>query len=142
MRILRRVVSITFLLAISLIFAFGSMLLAQSTPDNSCDAGGGYTGPTYRVGKDGVTAPRIIRMVDPEYTEKTRRANIQGTARLALVVDASGNPTKITVCEGLGNGLDEKATEAVQQWTFEPGTMYGKAIPVHVAVEVDFHLRK
>jgi protein TonB len=114
--------------------------LAQNTPSNPCEPFG-YTGPVYKVGKD-VTEPRIIRTVDPEYTEKARRAKIEGTIRLLLVVDADGNPTTITICEGLGNGLDEKATKAVQQWKFEPGTLHGKPVSVETAVEVDFHLHR
>jgi TonB family protein len=37
-------------------------------------------------------------------------------------------------------GLDEKAMEAVRTWKFEPARKDGVAVPVQVAVEINFHL--
>jgi protein TonB len=124
------------------ILVLGGMLFAQDAPHHSCDTGRGMTGPVYRVGKDGATAPRIIRTVEPEYTEKARQAKIQGAVLLALLVDSRGNPTMIKVSEGLGRGLDEKATEAMRQWRFEPATIHGKPVAAEICAQVDFRLQK
>ena len=142
MRILRRAVSRSFLFLV-VVFVFGINLLAQDKPDeSSCNAAGQSPGRVYRVGKDGNTAPRLIRTVDPEYTAKARQANIQGTVVLALVVDSSGNTTMIKVSQGLGSGLDEKATEAMRQWKFEPGTLHGKPVAIAMCAQVNFRLPK
>lgn len=49
-------------------------------------------------------------------------------------------PDSITVVQGLGMGLDEKAIEAVKQWHFKPAYKDGKpmGIPVTVNVQVEF----
>jgi protein TonB len=97
---------------------------------------GGYA---FRMGK-GVTPPRVIYETDPEFSEEARKAKYQGNCVLALIVDASGRPTKIRVLNALGMGLDEKAIESVKNWKFEPGKKDGRDVAVEIAVEVDFHL--
>src|SRR5580698_4552054 len=101
--------------------------------------GGGTGGGAFRPGR-GVTAPRVIYQTDPEFSEEARKAKYQGTCVLGLVVDANGHPTNIRVINALGMGLDQKAIESVKNWKFEPGQKDGHAVPVEIAVEVDFHL--
>jgi TonB family protein len=99
----------------------------------------GMGGGAFRIGK-GVTPPRVIYQTDPEFSEEARKAKYQGTCVLSVVVDPSGHPTNIHVLSTLGMGLDEKAIESVKNWRFEPGQKDGHAVPVVIAVEVDFHL--
>jgi periplasmic protein TonB len=101
--------------------------------------GMGMGGGAYRPG-NGTSAPRVIYQTDPEFSDEARKAKYQGTCVLDLVVDAMGRPTAIRVVNALGMGLDEKAIEAVKNWKFEPGKRDGHAVPVEIAVEVDFHL--
>jgi protein TonB len=99
----------------------------------------GMGGGAFRIGK-GVTPPRVIYQTDPEFSEEARKAKYQGTCVLSVVVDPNGRPTNIHVLSTLGMGLDEKAIESVKNWRFEPGQKDGHAVPVVIAVEVDFHL--
>ncbi len=101
--------------------------------------GGGYGGGVFHVG-GGVSPPRVIYQVDPEFSEEARKAKYQGTCTLMLVVDTNGRPRNIRVASSLGMGLDEKAIEAVKQWRFEPSQKDGHPVPVEIAVEVEFHL--
>lgn len=101
--------------------------------------GGGTGGGIFHVG-GGVSAPRVIYQVDPEFSEEARKAKYQGTCTLLVVVDAAGRPTNIRVGSSLGMGLDEKAIEAVRKWRFEPAQKDGHPVNVDIAVEVDFHL--
>lgn len=101
--------------------------------------GGGTGGGIYHVG-GGVSAPRVIYQVDPEFSEEARKAKYQGTCTLMLVVDANGRPTDIRVANSLGMGLDEKAIEAAKKWRFEPAMKDGHPVAVQIALEVDFHL--
>jgi TonB family protein len=59
---------------------------------------------------------------------------------LSLEVGADGLAHNIQVVRGLGLGLDEKAVEAVQQWTFKPGMKDGEPVPVRASIEVNFRL--
>ncbi len=139
MGILRRAVPRASVGTIVAICALGGMLHAQKASDSTCEPGGA-PGHVYNVGKDGVNAPRIIHTADPEYSDKARRTKIQGAVLLVLTVDSNGDPTMISIVHGLGSGLDEKATEAVQQWKFEPGTIRGKPVAVAMCAQVEFHL--
>lgn len=101
--------------------------------------GGGVGGGVFHVG-GGVSAPRVIHEVEPEFSEEARKAKYQGTCTLGLIVGTDGRPSNIRVLSSLGMGLDEKAIEAVKNWMFEPAMKDGHPVRVEIAVEVDFHL--
>ena len=101
--------------------------------------GGGANG-VYTVGRDGVTPPRLIRRVEPEYSEEARKAKWQGVVKLQIEVWPDGRPHNIRVLRTLGLGLDEKAIQAVGQWTFQPGRRQGEAVRTFATVEVSFRL--
>lgn len=102
-------------------------------------SGVGIGGVVYKVGS-GISEPKPLDTPDPEYTEEARRAKIQGTCILWLIIDAEGHPRDIRVVHGLGYGLDAKALESVKQWRFEPARKDGQLVNVQVSVEVGFRL--
>ncbi len=95
--------------------------------------------PVYRAGGE-VGWPKITYRVDPSYSEQARRAKVQGTVVLSVIVDREGHPRNIRVIRSLGSGLDEQATAAVQNWKFDPATRFGEVVPVQINVETKFHL--
>jgi TonB family protein len=100
---------------------------------------GGFGGAAYRIG-GGVSAPIPIYQPEPEYSEEARKAKLQGTVLLALIVDETGKPVGIRVTKALGLGLDQMAIQAVEKWRFKPGMKDGKPVPVIASVEVNFRL--
>jgi TonB family protein len=102
-------------------------------------SGGGYGGGLMSVG-GGVSAPTVIRSVEPEFTEAARQSNYQGSVSIQLVVDSQGNPQAIRVTRHAGMGLDEKAIEAVRQYKFRPALYQGHPVAVQIVIDVDFHL--
>jgi len=102
-------------------------------------SGGGVGGGVYRIG-GGVSAPQLIHKVDPEYSEEARKAKHQGMVELYVEVEPDGHAHKIIVRRGLGLGLDEKAVEAVRQWTFKPAMKDGHAVTVGAVISVHFRL--
>ena len=100
--------------------------------------GPGGTG-VYTIG-GGVTAPRLLRSVEPAYSEEARKAKFQGVVALEVIVRPDGRPGEIRILRPLGMGLDEKAIEAVRQWVFAPGRRDGEPVPVKARVEVRFRL--
>ena len=97
------------------------------------------TGGAYKIG-NGVTQPRILKRVEPQYSEEARKNKLQGSISLSVVVDATGAPTQIAVLRPLGMGLDEMAVQAVSQWKFSPGTKNGVAVAVYAQIQMTFHL--
>jgi periplasmic protein TonB len=101
--------------------------------------GGNTGGGVFRVG-NGVSAPKLIYQVDPEFSEEARKAKYQGVVILQAIIDQAGRPTNLRVVHGLGMGLDEKAKEAVAKWKFEPAQKDGHPVAVMSNIEVNFHL--
>ncbi len=93
----------------------------------------------YKVSQ-GVTPPRVLAKVDPDYTKDATEAKISGTVLLKLVVGSDGVGRDIQVVRSLDPGLDAKAILAVQQWKFQPGTKDGQAVSVQATIEVNFRL--
>jgi TonB family protein len=102
-------------------------------------SGGGYGGGLMSVG-GGVSAPQVVRSVQPEFTDEARRANFQGNVSVQLIVDSEGNPQNVRPVSHLGMGLDEKALEAVRQYKFRPAMYQGHPVAVQILIDVDFHL--
>ena len=88
----------------------------------------------------GVSAPRLLYKVEPEYSEIARAAKYQGTVLLYIEVSPDGVARNIQVIRSLGLGLDQKAIEAVSQWKFQPGTKDGQPVTVQATIEVNFRL--
>lgn len=93
--------------------------------------------PPIRIGP-GVSPPRIIRKVEPEFSPLARAEHIQGTVVLQLVVTEKGRAAEIQVISPLGYELDERAIAAIQQWEFVPGQKNGVPVPVRATIEVNF----
>lgn len=104
--------------------------------------GGGTGGGVYRPGS-GVTLPRPIKEVKPQYTADAMRAKIQGSVWLEAVVLPDGTVGDVRIIKSLDPvfGLDEEAVKAAKQWRFIPGTRYGQPVPVLVIIELTFTLR-
>jgi periplasmic protein TonB len=103
-------------------------------------SGGGTGGGPYRAGS-GISAPSIVREVKPDYTEEARRRGVEGDVVLEIVVRRDGSVGAVTLLEGLGSGLDQRAIDAVRQWRFNPAMRRGVAVDVMVEVAVEFKLR-
>ena len=110
-----------------------------SGPGFGPGSGGNMGGGAYRIG-GGVSQPKILSKIEPEYSEEARKAKFQGAVVLQIVVDEKGNPRDIKIIRPLGLGLDQKAIEAVEKWKFSPGLKDGKPVPVYAQIEVNFRL--
>ena len=95
----------------------------------------------YLIG-NGVSAPSVARKVQPDYSEEARKAKLEGTVVLSLVVNERGRPQNLKILRALGLGLDEEAIGAVEKWKFKPGMKDGKPVAVMVTIEVNFQLIK
>jgi TonB family protein len=87
-----------------------------------------------------VTAPQLLRKVEPEFSEEARKAKYSGVVILAIEVDATGHARGFRVLQSPGLGLDQKAIDAVTQWLFRPGYQDGKPVVTTATVYVNFRL--
>jgi TonB family protein len=106
---------------------------APNSDDGFSGIGNGSVDP-------GITYPVLIQKLEAGYSEKARKAKLQGHVILYVEVDASGQVTNPKVIRSLGLGLDEKAIEAVMQWKFKPAMKDGKPVAVQVEVSLSFML--
>ena len=104
--------------------------------------GGGTGGGAYRPG-NGVTLPRVLREVRPQYTSDAMRAKVQGTVLLECVVNKDGSVGDVQVVRSLDSafGLDQEAIKAAKQWRFAPGSRLGEPVSVLITIELTFTLR-
>jgi TonB family protein len=112
---------------------------SAGTPLQATGPGGQPVNGVYRIG-NGVSAPVLLRKVEPEYSEEARQNKYQGNVLLYIQVDPSGNAINVRVLNSLGLGLDEKAIEAVKKWKFRPGYKDGTPVTVESQVEINFRL--
>jgi TonB family protein len=105
-------------------------------------SGGGTGGGAYRPG-NGVTMPRLLREMKPNYTSDAMRAKIQGTVLVECIVNTHGDVTDVKILKSLDPtfGLDQEAIKAAKQWRFIPGTRLGEPVPVLISIELSFTLR-
>ena len=93
--------------------------------------------------------PIPIKQVNPHYPELARRAGVEGTVWLKVLVGIDGKvkDTKLMrLSSNLKNsdtpgGLPEAAIEAAHQWTFKPAIMKNKPVEAWVAIPFAFKLK-
>ena len=113
--------------------------LKPTPPATIVAAADGDAPKVYKIGGD-VSAPKIVKHVEPEYSEAARRAKFNGVVSMTLVVDEKGMPRDIRVVRPTGMGLDEKALEAVRKWRFAPGRKNGVPVSTYATVDVSFRI--
>ena len=78
-------------------------------------------------------------MNPPTYPPAAIRECVGGTVVLVVDVDASGNPTNVSVEKSSRNrDLDRSATDAARKWRFNPAMRGGARTGGRVRVPVDF----
>jgi hypothetical protein len=85
-----------------------------------------------------VKAPKILKSVEPLYTQAAHDLQYSSKTLVGLFVEETGIPSHLMVVRGAGLGLDEQALYAVSRYVFAPATENGKPIRVRLNIEVSF----
>jgi TonB family protein len=101
--------------------------------------GKGSSGKAMHVGGS-VKPPRVLKSVEPDFSEVARAMKFSGNVQVYLWVDESGMPSHLKIVRPAGLGLDEKALAAVQQYKFSPAMQDGKPVKVDLYVDVNFQI--
>ena len=98
----------------------------------------------HRYDEPGLTPPRLLHEVNPQYTSEAMRAGIEGVLCLEAVVDVNGHVAAVHIARSLDvvNGLDEQAMRALEKWQLTAGFKDGVAVPVLISVQNRFTLGK
>jgi len=83
--------------------------------------------------------PEAIQKVPPDYPQRARRADVQGTVMVQALVVGDGSVARAVVLKSIPL-LDAAALAAVKCWRFRPATAAGKPVAVWVAIPVKFTL--
>lgn len=101
---------------------------------------GGFSGPVFVAGHSGLVNPVALYRPEPNYSDDARKAKLQGTVVLEVVVDQNGQTHVQKVLQALGMGLDDQAIKTVSTWRFRAGRLDGKAVAVVIHVYIGFRL--
>ncbi len=103
--------------------------------------------PAASVSRSSIVAPVAVASVDylrppaPRYPPKARRARVEGTVLLRVVIDTQGNASEVQVHRSSGHDeLDAAARSAVLAAAFRPYVENGVARPAQVIVPIEFAL--
>jgi TonB family protein len=96
--------------------------------------------PAIVVGENtGITSPKIIKSVSPEYPKEAVENSIQGLVIVNIVIDIYGRVVEARAFEG-PKPLRASAEKAIKQWIFEPTIVNGVPRRVKESVVVRFKL--
>ncbi|HEY4059620.1 MAG TPA: TonB family protein [Kofleriaceae bacterium] len=82
--------------------------------------------------------PKLIQAVAPEYPKAALDAGKAADVKVRIHIDATGIVTSVDVIEKVGDGFDEAAVAAAEQYIFEPAEIDGVAAPIVVETEIHF----
>jgi TonB family protein len=85
-----------------------------------------------------VTPYKVTYQPKAIYSDSGRSKNIQGSVRLAILLQADGTVGHILKLSGLGYGLDEEAIKAAKKIKFVPRMVDGKPVAVVIVREYTF----
>jgi protein TonB len=106
--------------------------------DDGNGAGAGDTEGNYA---NVVSQPACLYCPEPPYTDEARKAKLQGSVTLRVLIGADGRATRIQLVKGLGMGLDEQAIQAIRAWHFAPAhDAHRQPVTTWVTIESRFQL--
>jgi protein TonB len=86
--------------------------------------------------------PVPVREIRPEYPEIARRAGVEGTVWIKILVDKEGKAKKAVVMKSDAEIFNESAIKAALQYVFTPAMMNNGPVAVWAAVPFKFKLNK
>lgn len=98
--------------------------------------------PAAPVAVGGEVKPaKLISSVQPAYPAMAKQQHISGAVTIDALIDANGRVTTMKVISGPGL-LEQAAMDALKQWKYQPATLDGKAVPMHLTVTLQFRLQE
>jgi len=100
----------------------------------------------YYPDTSGLTPPRLVPSTRalPKYPDLPRRAGLQGTVILLIVVEKDGGVGEIEVVRSPDQrwGFDLAAIDAVKQWRYRPALLGDRPVAAYITVMIEFSLSR
>ncbi len=84
--------------------------------------------------------PRVKKQVQPLYPALLKKAGIEGSVEMKVVVNEQGRVEKATLVKASNPDFVGSVTEAVKQWEFIPAEKDGRPISAEVIIPFTFKL--
>jgi TonB family protein len=112
--------------------AFGAGLAANAKQPAAPEA-------PLPVGGD-VKQAKLISSVPPVYPLLAKNQHVSGDVRVDALIDATGRVTTMKVVSG-PTLLHQAAMDAMRQWKYQPASLNGNAVQMHLTVTLQFRLQ-
>ena len=86
-------------------------------------------------------AAKLLSSISPVYPGLAKNQRISGDVRVDALVDVTGRVTAVKVISGPAL-LQQAAIDAIRGWKYEPATLDGKSVPMHLTVTLQFRLQQ
>jgi TonB family protein len=101
----------------------------------------GASGPQRIPVGGSVQVSKLVRMARPAYPPDCKAEGVEGTVLLRAVIGTSGNVLNLQpINELVDKRLVEAATQAVNQWVYQPTLLNGDPVEIVTEIEVNFVL--
>ncbi len=88
-------------------------------------------------------APRAVQQTAVQYPPRLRDKGVEGYVLFSVLVDATGNVTRVKILESKPPGVfDDAAREAIQGWKFQPAYYEGEPVKSWAQQKISFELRR
>ena len=116
-----------------------AVLPSDGTPGGLVGENGGQPAAPVPVGGD-VKIARMVSSVPPVYPAMAKTQRVSGDVRIDALIDADGRVSSMKVISG-PSLLHQAAMEALRQWKYQPATLDGKPVAMHLTVTIQFRLQ-
>jgi TonB family protein len=116
--------------------ALGMHVNAASAGDNSSAS----KAPKQISVSSKVMSGNLLTKAVPVYPPAAKKAKIQGTVVLSVVIGDDGNVKNIQVVSG-PNELQQASIDAVRQWTYKPYPLNGDPVEVKTTINIIYSLQ-
>jgi len=69
-----------------------------------------------------------------------KNQHVEGDVRVDALIEASGRVSAMKVVSGPPL-LQQAAMDALRQWKYQPATLDGKPVPMHLTVTIQFRMK-
>ena len=99
-----------------------------------------YSAPKYAPIYQVDSEPVLAHEEKIPYPDEARRAGVEGSVILSIVVDLDGRVVHVKVLSGPGYGLNEAARDALPRFRFKPAVKAGEAVSTEMKYTYTFLL--